>query len=263
MSGAPKWTHVEKEFLIDNYGKYSPAQLAKKLFELTGICRSKNAVVITAGRMGLDHRRVTEAITIQDAAELSNTTVHIVRHAIKQGVIKPKKTTGRCVLLDVSELDKLEAKYPSVPPGYTMTKQQLMAKLGYGETQATRLLKGGVIRGIKRGDRWHVDANHVEEWVQKMREEGLTRLDLSGFQTSYLQSEREKMRAYALKERKKRRRKDRRTTFCTQSEAAKLLNLSLKQTKTLLQSGVLEGKQENGLWLAKRKAVRKYGRKLG
>jgi len=49
----------------------------------------------------------------------------------------------------------------------------------------------------------------------------------------------------------------------THVEKEFLMNLSLKQTKGLLQSGVIEGKQENGLWLAKRNAVRKYGRKLG
>jgi hypothetical protein len=82
----------------------------------------------------------------------------------------------------------------SQKPARSMSKQQAMAVLGYSETHFSRLLNGGVIRGVRIAKLWYVDADHVEQIAREMKRNGTIRMDLSA--APGMDKERSRGRAY-------------------------------------------------------------------
>lgn len=200
-----RWNEQELEILRLKYGLLKPFRIRGLIKRATGRVRSVNAIKLKANRLGLNANNPETFFTVKEIARFCELTKEKIYHAIERGIIKAN--SGANVLLISSEqIDALIEHYKPIPDGYTLTKQDLMRVLGYSETQATRLLLSGAIRGVKHGERWYVDKTHVESIAAKMKATGATRLCLKGIKSDYLDEQRRKNSIYQRTIRKERRR---------------------------------------------------------
>ncbi len=250
---APKrnWTAAEDDVLFDWYGLEKPAALQRRILRETGSPRSIAAIIVRAGALNLDHRTASGYLTVKEAAAELGISVHVIHHRVRTGSIK-YKGRGKAGLLSDETMEQLRKEFPPAP-AKSMSKTQAMRALGYSETHFTRLLVAGVIRGVRRGERWYVDAEHVEQLVAEFKREGVTRREWGDL--PHLEAERAKARAYSIGKRRQRRHEDRAIRYYTQSEARRVLGIGRDEMRRLLEAGAVRGKRENGLWLAERAHV--------
>ncbi len=249
---APKrnWTQAEDDVLVVYYGLEKPAALQRRILRETESLRSVDAIIARAGALNLDHRTASGYLTVKEAAAELGISVHVIHHRVKIGAIQ-YKGRGKAGLLSDETMEQLRKEFPPAP-AKSMTKTQAMRALGYSETHFTRLLVAGAIRGVRRGERWYVDAEHVEQLVAEFKREGVTRRDWGAL--PHLEAERAKYREYVGK-RRQRRHEDRAIRYYTQSEARRMLGVRRDEMRRLLEAGAVRGKRENGLWLAERAHV--------
>jgi hypothetical protein len=208
MGRGPNWSEEELHILRDCYGQIRVSAIQARLKKVRGFRRSRNAVIIKANRLGLTVDEPAAEFTVKEAAEMLGVHKYTLHSALSRGVAVSVLRDNR-TLIPHAEIEKLEAYYQPIPPGYDMSKSELMKLLGYSETHATRLLKGGVIRGVKHGKRWHVDRAHAIELAEQMKSAGETRLNLKDYDSEYLQEQRRKCRIYSVTVRKQKRREER------------------------------------------------------
>ena len=259
MPGNPAWTPEEDAILQERYHLERPAAVARRIARETGLQRSSNAVKIRAGKLGLDSRRSETDFGLAEAAELLGVSYHMVIHAAETGRIK-LRGRGKSRFITLEEFAKLEALFPP-QPARSMTKPEAMARLGYVCSHMSRLLTAGTIRGVKRGGRWYVDADHVEQLVAEMKATGEVRR--SWGEHAGLEVFREKWRAEVSRHRSERRRAARREQWYTQLAAARVLGVGRDVMRRMLETGQVLGKRENGLWLVERAQVDGMARHAG
>lgn len=195
------WTPDEDAILLKSYHLEKPATLARRIERECGTKRSPTAVQLRARRLGLDTRRSDVEFSVKETAETLGTAIWNIYHLAEKGVIKPKGR-GKNMFITLEDFEKLEALYPA-PPERSYTKTQAIRILGYSETHITRLLKAGALRGVRRGERWYVDADHVDALVAEMKRTGETRRDWGDL--PHLNDERRKCREYWIERRARER----------------------------------------------------------
>jgi hypothetical protein len=201
---APKrnWTLQEDDVIERYYGAERLETIQRRILKETGSPRTMAAIVIRATRhLGLDHRTAPGEFTVAEAAEALGVKKSLLYRRIGKGLIK-STGRGKCLFIPAEEMERLEQEFPK-PPERSMTKREAMRVLGYGESHITRLLIAGAIRGVKRGDRWFVDADHVAELIAEFRRTGATRREWGDL--PYLEEQRAKAREYARTVRNPRR----------------------------------------------------------
>jgi hypothetical protein len=181
VSGRMEWTQAEENILSDLYPlmplRDVPAALAKR----TGRLRTAESIQCKASRMNLDYRQADGLFSLQQAADAAEVSIGVVWYAIHSSKVQTVGK-GKARFLRVKQVERLMEIYPP-SPGKWVTRGELMRRLGYGEAHSSRLLRAGVIRGIRSGGRWLVDADHLDEVEREMRQSGVTRLDLSTYPT--------------------------------------------------------------------------------
>jgi hypothetical protein len=244
------WSKAEEDILFDMYGAVLPAAIQRALFKQTGTARARNAIIMHAGKLGIDHRTNQAEMTIPDAAKLLDVTRDVIYELIRRGFIKPGGR-GKCHLLSDNDVEFLKDVFPPAP-ARCMTAPEAMARLGYGTTHMSRLLQAGAIRAVKRGHRWYVDADHVDELAAAMKKSGA--VSVSWGDLPRLQMEREKFKQQVPK-RRERRQEARRTAWYTKADARRVLAVGREEMTRLLELGIVRGRRENDLWLAERAHV--------
>jgi hypothetical protein len=250
---APKrnWTPQEEDVIEQLYGLEKPETIQKRILKETGSPRSIAAIIVRAQRLGLDHRTAPGEFTVREAAEELGVTMALLYHRIGRGLIR-STGRGRCRFIPIEEMERLQQEFPT-PPARSMTRPEAMRALGYGEAHMSRLLIAGAIRAVKRGERWYVDADHVEELVDELKRTGATRLTWGPNDT--IEANRASYRDYYHAVRKKRRQEDREHLYYTKNDARHVLGVGRDEMTRLLETGIVRGKRENGLWLAERAHV--------
>lgn len=201
MAKRHNWTRAEDDVLETWYGLITAEQIARRVTKVSGIERTKNAVVCRAGALRLDYRTAQDGISVADAARELAISPHVLYPMIAAGKVKVRGR-GHCRLISFEGLEQLRAIFPQ-PPERSTTVTKARKRLGYSDVHFLRLLHAGVIRAVKRGSRWYVDADQVEKLAKEMRQSGRVRLDLSSVRA--LDEERAKTRAYGIEIRNKRR----------------------------------------------------------
>jgi len=244
------WSERELEILCSNYGLLPPEQIAKEISRRCGTRRSRVSVLIMANRHGVDSRFAPGLFSVREVALDLSITRNIIYGCINRGKIKATGD-GKNRFLDVAAVETLRKLYPPPPKRHT-TRQELMRRLGYSCCHSCRLLDCGIIKGVKRGAVWYVDADHLDEFEAEMRRSGCTRLSLSGSEP--MKRHRARCKNY-YPGRKERRRVARSTTWMTFTEAQTALSVPRKVLKAKLESGEIPGRRENDLWLVLRSHV--------
>lgn len=252
-NAAPKrnWTPAEDDVLFERYGLDKPATIQKHILRETGHPRSVGAIIIRAGKLGLDHRTAQGYLTVKEAAQELQIHIDIIYERVRDGLIK-YVGRGKAGLLSDETIEELRREFPPLP-ARSMTRLEAGGILGYSDSHMGRLLKAGAIRGVRRGSRWYVDADHVEQIKAEFKLSGQATLDWGSLPV--LEEERTRAREYARGRRKVRRHEDRTLRYYTQSEARRMLGVRRDEMRRLLEAGAVRGKRENGLWLAERAHV--------
>lgn len=200
------WTRLEDDILEEQYGKLTAEAIGRRLEQATGHPRSAACVVQRAGKLNIDHRTNQAGVTLTDAARDIGVSNGILYNLVDTGKLKTFGQ-GKVCLITYEDLERIRALYPPAPASW-MTSPEARRKLGYGSTQWCRLLRAGVIKAVKRGHLWYVDAAHVEQLAGEMKRKGLVNLDLGKVRA--LDAERAKVREYGLTVRNPRRAKQNR-----------------------------------------------------
>lgn len=250
-AGKRDWTDAEEALIEQYYGAVKPAELQRRILKATGSPRSRNAVIVHAGHMNLDYRTNQDGITIADAARELGLGRHHIDRLVRSGLIK-SFGRGKVRLMPLAALARIREIYPPLP-ARALTKTQAMRKMGYCESHFTRLLIAGAIRGVRHGERWYVDADHIDEMVAEMKKSGDTRRQWKD--VPHLEAERARARLYSRTRRKELRAEARTTTWCTFTEAERLLGTTRDSLRRALENGLIRGRRENDLWLVERAHV--------
>jgi hypothetical protein len=175
MGRGPNWNDAEDDILDAWYGLETAEKISRRIKRATGRYRSAAAVALLARKLKIDHRTNQAGVTIADAARELGITLHTLCHQVTVGNVRTFGS-GKVKFIDFDDLEQLRAKYPA-PPARSTTVTKARKLLGYGETQMVRLIKGGVVRAVKRGERWYVDMDHVEQLARQMKTRGVVRLN--------------------------------------------------------------------------------------
>lgn len=175
------WSPAEDQILRLEYGRSKSRIIQEILFRATTEPRSKKAIIVRARDLKLDHRTNQSHLwTVRELCELAGVTRHQIYNCIRRGIIR-SCSRGKIKFFSQAAIDTLMATFQLPPFARTMTRSEMMQRLGYSDTHASRLLKAGVISGIKCGTVWLVDADHVAEIAAEMLRSGTVRLSLLGF----------------------------------------------------------------------------------
>lgn len=255
---APKrtWTQAEDDIILDFWGLEKPETLQKRILKETGRPRSIDAVMVRGHTLGLDYRTAQGYFSIADAARELGIKPWPLYHRINAGTLKTLGR-GKCRFIPEEEMARLRKEFPP-PPARSMSRSEAMRALGYGEGHMSRLLIAGAVRAVKRGERWYVDADHVQELVEEFKRTGATRHDWG--QLPHLEDHRSRARDYYHERRRQRRHEDRALRYYTKNEARKVLGVGRDEMTRLLEEGIVRGKRENDLWLAERAHVDELAR---
>ncbi len=188
-----RWTREEDFVIRDLFGVITPAGIQREIYQRTGLSRSLISISVRASRLGIDYKTNQPDYTVHEIAKVLMIGVHVLRGMIDRGLIQTHGA-GKCLLISPAEFGRLSMQFPP-PPARWISRREMMRRLGYGEAQSSRLLIGGAIRGVRRGGRWYVDADHVDEIAAEMRSKVETRRswrDVPG-----LDATRERARQYA------------------------------------------------------------------
>lgn len=251
-----RWGHAQEEILRTLYGRRSPRQIAEAIYRAIGMPRSAEAIKIRANRLGLDHRSNQDGLwAVKEICDHLDITKWQLYMELQRGTIV-SSSSGKTKLFVRQMVDVLEARWPRIPFDRSISMREMMKRLGYAESHALRLVCSGAIRAIQRGGPhglWHVDEAHVEEIERHLRETGATSMSWS--HVPGMDKFRTQARSYSATKRKRDRKRDRQTTWMTQTEARRALGIRRDDMRLLLEMGVVRGRQENNLWLAERAHV--------
>lgn len=164
---------AEDSIIRNLCGTESLATIAHRLKLLAKSIRSQSSISNRARKLGTDSRNDHGQFTRMEVAKLLDATPSQIRQAELRGQVTAIGE-GNFALFTAEDFDVLAAIFPPQPPR-PMTATQAAQRLGYTSTHIQHLMQAQVLRGVKRGCRWVVDGEHVEQIAQELLATGKVR----------------------------------------------------------------------------------------
>lgn len=227
-----KWSPAEEAMLREDWGLRGDRGIAERLFRAGFQPRTATSVKVHGKRICEPKRQAKPQLwTRHDLCEALQVSRHVVQEARLAGLITPVSSAGALLFGDEA-YETLARIYPP-PPERSISAPEAARLLGFNRHHVDQLARHGGIRGVFRGMRWYLDADHVDELVAA-KGEGRMQWGIGVVDRC----------ALAKQAARRERREARRAGKITAREAAARLGTCAKTIGRLVAAGLLDAEKE-------------------